>query len=113
MAVEGTLAVPGGFVDAYETAEDALRRETREEVGLEIADIRYLNSTVNRYRYARIEYPVCDLIFTATALRPEQARPLDAVAGIEWRLPADVDPAELAFDSLRAGLAVLLMEPGA
>jgi 8-oxo-dGTP pyrophosphatase MutT (NUDIX family) len=100
-------------VDADETAENALRRETREEVGIEIADLRYLTSAVNRYQYAGIEYPVCDLVFAATAVAPEAARPLDAVAGIEWRHPADIDPDELAFDSLRAGLARLTGGPDA
>lgn len=104
----GKLAVPGGFVDIGETAEEALRRETREEVGLEVADLRYLTSTTNRYLYAGVEYPVCDLVFAATALEPGRARPLDAVAGIEWVHPRDIDPAELAFDSLRAGLATLV-----
>ena len=104
----GKLAVPGGFIDIGETAEAALRRETREEVGLEVAGVRYLTSTVNRYLYAGVEYPVCDLVFAATAVEPERAQPLDAVAGIVWRLPQDIDPAELAFDSLRAGLATLL-----
>ena len=43
------------------------------------------------------------LIFTAVAVEPHHARPLDAVAGIEWRAVADVDPDDLAFPSLRMG----------
>lgn len=104
---KGKFAIPGGFIDAGETAEEALRREVREEVGVEIADVAYLGSFVNSYQYLGVTYPVVDLSFTARAVDPENAKPLDAVAGIEWRDPLTVDPDEWAFPSLRAGVRVL------
>jgi hypothetical protein len=50
---------------------------------------------------------VVDLVFTARALEPESAKPLDAVAGIEWHPLATVDESELAFPSMRVSLAAL------
>ena len=41
---KGTLDLPGGFVDMYESAEEAARREVKEETGLDIAGCRYLFS---------------------------------------------------------------------
>jgi ADP-ribose pyrophosphatase YjhB (NUDIX family) len=101
------LAVPGGFIDFGESAEDGLRREVREEVGIEIDRLRFLVSFPNLYPYAGVTYPVVDLYFTALAVNPEVARPLDAVLGIEWRLPGEVPDAEVAFESLRVALATL------
>lgn len=104
---KGTLAVPGGFIDAGETAEDGLRREIREEVGLEVGPLEFLCSCPNRYHYAGLTYDVCDFLFTAVVDNPNAAKSLDGVAGIEWRTPQSIDESELAFPSIRAGLAKL------
>lgn len=103
---KGRLAPPGGFIDIGETAEDAVRREIREEVGLELTDIRFLCSQPNSYLYKEVAYPVLDLFFTARAVASESARALDDVESLCWRDPDEVDPDEMAFASMRAALIV-------
>jgi ADP-ribose pyrophosphatase YjhB (NUDIX family) len=109
----GKLGVPGGFIDFGESAEDGVRREVREEVGLELDRLRFLVSFPNLYPYREVTYPVVDLYFTAVAVDPAAARPLDAVLGLEWRFPHEVPDGEVAFPSLRVALRALAGEPGA
>jgi mutator protein MutT len=103
----GKLGVPGGFIDVGESAEEGLRREVREEVGIEIDQLRFLVSFPNSYFYREVTYPVVDLYFTAVAVNPNSARPLDAVAGVEWRKPADIPDNEIAFPSMRVAIAAV------
>ncbi|MCR5724130.1 MAG: NUDIX domain-containing protein [Treponema sp.] len=109
---KGFLALPGGFVDPDETAEQACVRECREEIGVEPAYVRYLCSFPNTYDYKNIRYKTCDLFFEA-ALPPNaelHAQPGE-VTGFE-RLSvcseADIDALPLAFESARKTLRLWL-----
>jgi ADP-ribose pyrophosphatase len=60
---KGKLGMPGGFVDPNEAAEVALRREIREEVGIEVEDFAFLMTAPNSYSYQGIVNPVLDIFF--------------------------------------------------
>jgi ADP-ribose pyrophosphatase YjhB (NUDIX family) len=109
---KGKLGMPGGFVDAGESGEQALLREVREEVGLELKELRYLTSHANRYFYAGVTYHTLDLFYTGRADDPDAAAALDAVDAIEWLDPRTVALEEIAFDSMRAALRVLRKREG-
>jgi ADP-ribose pyrophosphatase YjhB (NUDIX family) len=101
----GRLAFVGGFVDAGETPEIALRREAGEEVGVALDRIEYLGSQPNTYAYRGITYHVVDLVFVATLAPGAEPRQLDGVAAIEWHDPLALDPGRLAFTSMTWALA--------
>ena len=96
----GKLAIPGGFIDAGETAEEGLRREFMEEVAMTPADLRFLCSHPNSYYYKGVTYPVLDFFFTARTTGDEVPEALDGVASCTWLHPETVDPAEIAFPSM-------------
>jgi ADP-ribose pyrophosphatase YjhB (NUDIX family) len=103
----GKLAFPGGFVDKMETAEDAVCREIREELGLELTQLAYLTSATNVYVYREVTYSVLDLHFLARVRSFDvvaQAQEVGGYALFERRaVPRD----ELAFESHRVALRAL------
>jgi ADP-ribose pyrophosphatase YjhB (NUDIX family) len=103
----GRLAFPGGFADPGETLEAALHREIEEEIGLALHDVRYLCSAPNRYVYRGHARPVCDVFFRARAASFDVVLQASEVSAWQLRARSALDPAELAFDSMRAALRAL------
>lgn len=98
----GKLAFPGGFVDDGESAESGLRRELREEIGLEVDDLQFLLSHPNTYPYGGVIYPTLDFFFVARVESFAPARALDGVDGLLLLPVNDVKLEDLAFVSMQA-----------
>jgi ADP-ribose pyrophosphatase YjhB (NUDIX family) len=102
----GKLAFVGGFVDPGESLEEALCREVLEEVNLELTSVRYLSSHRNDYAYRGLTYTVVDVFFVGHADELDAVAARDGVERVEWLDPYEVDPADVAFASMRDALAV-------
>lgn len=100
----GMLDLPGGFVDAGESAEEGARREIREELGVEIHEMRYLFSFPNKYPYRGMVYDTLDLIFLVRWDQPPQVRAADDLAAVVWVDRDAVEYDRIAFDSIRQAL---------
>ncbi len=101
---KGKLDFPGGFVDPKETAEDGLRREVKEELSINLGELKYLGSSPNIYEYKGVLYNTCDLFFYC----PINALPTEfdkaEIAELVLIDPAEVPEDKLAFESTKFGL---------
>jgi len=88
----GRWDLPGGFLDEDEHPLDALRRETREETGLEIEPLAFLGFWLEPYE-GRV---VLCLAWTARA--SGEARAGDDLTELHWFETTELpEPGELAF----------------
>jgi ADP-ribose pyrophosphatase YjhB (NUDIX family) len=97
----GMLDLPGGFVDAGETAEGAARREIREELGIVLPEMRYLFSLPNRYPYRGVAYDTLDLIFLVRWDERPAVKAADDLEDVIWVAKDAVEYGRIAFASLR------------
>ena len=105
---KGLLGLPGGFVDAGESAEEALHREVREEIGGVITGIRYLCSSPNRYLFGGVDYDVLDIFYTAVLADGALNLDPEEIGAVRWLPSAEVRVEDIAFPSMRAAWRVLL-----
>ena len=108
---KGTLDLPGGFVDMGETVEEGMRREIREETGLEVADIQYLFSSPNVYMYSGMGVHTLDMDFLVRVHSDSFAvTAADDAAEAFWIPVNEVNPAEFGLTSIRNAVIRFLAE---
>ena len=97
---KGTLDLPGGFVDMYETAEEGVIREIKEETGLIVNSPRYLFSIPNRYLYSGFVVHTLDMFFEVTVDDDVHPKADDDAAELRW-MPLDkINPADFGLNSI-------------
>ena len=98
---KGMLDLPGGFVEPLETAEEAVVREIKEELNLDVTKMSYLVSFPNLYPFSDIEVPTVDLAFVCEVAGFIAMKPDDDVASIEFIHPDKIDMKALCAESMR------------
>lgn len=104
---KGKLGLPGGFVDPGESLEEAARRESKEELGIEIPlpSLSYLSSHPNTYPYKDFVYKTADTFFTAPFPEVEELQlQKEEIINVRWIEKEKIVLQEIAFDSLRKGI---------
>lgn len=104
---KGTLDLPGGFCDSYETAEEGVKREIEEETGLRVSKMRYLFSIPNRYIYSGMELHTMDLFFHCMVDDTSTLIADDDVADLQWIAIDNLESADFGLESIRTGIEKL------
>ena len=98
---KGTLDLPGGFVDMEETAEEGMRREIKEETGLDVDKVEYLFSSPNVYLYSGMGVHTLDMDYLVRLDGCPAVHAADDAAECMWIPLPEVNPADFGLTSIR------------
>ncbi|MDD4777099.1 MAG: NUDIX domain-containing protein [Fermentimonas sp.] len=105
---KGTYDLPGGFIDMYETAEEAVKREVNEETCLAVVSLSYLFSIPNIYVYSGFEVHTVDLFFECKVDDFSNLKAQDDVSELKFIALDDLNPEDFGLLSIRKGIEMLL-----
>ncbi len=98
---KGKLDLPGGFVDPMESAEQAVKREIKEELGVDILSLQYFCSFPNEYKYSGLSVFTTDLAFFAEIDHQVAITPMDDISAIQYIYPEELDMSTLPAISMK------------
>lgn len=105
---KGTLDFPGGFADLYETIEESLTREVKEETNLDVESYEFLFSIPNLYMYSTLEVHTMDMFFRCYVNNIEQLKAQDDVAELFFINKSKLNPADFGMKSVRKAIETII-----
>lgn len=98
---KGTYDLPGGFVDLNETGEEAVAREVLEETNLEVINVQYISSLVNKYIYSDFEVQTLDLVYKCEVKDFQKLKAEDDVASLEFKKIDELNSDDFGLKSVK------------
>lgn len=107
---KGTLDLPGGFIDSFETGEEGVAREVLEETGLTVIETRYLFSLPNLYMYSGFEVHTLDLFYACKIDGNKEPMAQDDAQELFYVPLHQIDPSLFGLASIRKALTEFIKE---
>jgi len=94
----GYWNLPGGLIELGETAEQAVQREVKEEIGVTIKPIKYTGKYYEKIIYKNKKvYETITLPFYSKIIKGKP-KPLDETIEVKWFNPKEIKKMKLAYN---------------
>lgn len=100
---KGYWDVPGGFIEPGESAEESLKRELKEELGISFKNFAYLSSYASKYLYKGINYSTLCFMY-AVKIKDENLKVGDDVVGFKWFFRNQIPIKKMAFGFIKKAI---------
>ncbi|NQU53845.1 MAG: NUDIX domain-containing protein [Bacteroidetes bacterium] len=97
----GKLDLPGGFIDPGETAENAVRRELSEELGLKIKSLEYVGSAPNEYIFSEYTVFTLDMAFKVIPESIIGLKPMDDILDYKFYSEEEINYDDIPAPSIK------------
>lgn len=101
---KGLLDLPGGFIEINESVEESSIREAKEELGINVTDVKYFKSYPDDYLYQDVNIKVLGLTLTAKIEGDQKIVASDDVEEVEFYKKDEIPMDKIAFESIRRAL---------
>lgn len=100
---KGFWDLPGGFVEFGETIEQSLKREIKEELGLNLTNFRYFSSYPGHYFYKGLDYSTLCFVFLGK-VKNQKLKASDDAEKIKFFKKEKIPFKRLAFVEIKNAL---------